>query len=382
MKVSFEAQLLLEAEKTGIGWMADRLLREMRRMAPEWELQLNYFKLRGHGEGRPAAMQEYADLGFGDHCAFYSYSLYKMMWNLLPIPYSYFFGKDSDITFFFNYYIPPGVKGRKVTVFHDMGYKVFPETIRKRTMMMLNANMDTACKRADKIITVSEFTKQETAKYLGVDPDRMVVMHLGVNRDVFHPNHLEEQVAAVREKYGIPREYLLYLGTLEPRKNIERIIAAYGAVKHTNSDVPKLVLAGRKGWMYDSIFEQVKRLRLEEEVIFTGYIDRDEPPLLLKGAMAFLFPSLYEGFGIPPLEAMACGTPVISSNVSSIPEVVGDAGILVDPYSDEAIADGIRRVLDDRELRVQMSEAGLKRANGFTWEKGAKILLDVLKSLQ
>ncbi|MEF2639472.1 MAG: glycosyltransferase family 1 protein [Lachnospiraceae bacterium] len=381
MKVSFDAQLLLEAQKTGIGWMADRLLREMRRIDPKMDLQLNYFQLRDYKNGTPEAMKEYLDLGFREKRAFCSYSLYKMLWNWIPYPYSSFFGKDSDISFFFNYYIPPGVKGKPVTVFHDMGYKAFPETVRKRTMMMLNANMEKACRRAEKIITVSQFTKDETNKYLGVDPDRMVVMHLGVNHEVFRPGCPKERIDAVRAKYHLPEEYLLYLGTLEPRKNIVRMINAYAKAQAEEPSVPVLVLAGRKGWMYDEIFARVKELKLEEKIIFTGYIDADEPPVLLNGALAFLFPSLYEGFGIPPLEAMACGTPVLTANAASLPEVVGTAGILADPYSEDEIADGILKLCRDRALREKLSKDGIERAAGFTWEKGAEILLDVFASI-
>ena len=162
MKVSFDAQLLLEAQKTGIGWMADRLLREMRRIDPKMDLQLNYFQLRDYKNGTPEALKEYLALGFRQKRAFCSYRLSNMLWTWLPYPYSPFFGKAPAFSFFFNYYIPPGVKGKPVTVFHDMGYKAFPETVRKRTMMMLNANMEKACRRAEKIITVSQFTKDET----------------------------------------------------------------------------------------------------------------------------------------------------------------------------------------------------------------------------
>ena len=132
--------------------------------------------------------------------------------------------------------------------------------------------------------------------------------------------------------------------------------------------------------MYDEIFARVKELKLEEKIIFTGYIDADEPPVLLNGALAFLFPSLYEGFGIPPLEAMACGTPVLTANAASLPEVVGTAGILADPYSEDEIADGILKLCRDRALREKLSKDGIERAAGFTWEKGAEILLDVFAS--
>ncbi len=381
MKISFDAQLLLEQQKTGIGWMADRLLHQLRPMAPDFELQLNYFQLKNYRNGTAEAIKPYLEEGFVERRGLASYSLYKMLWNQLPIPYSSFFGRDSDLSLFFNYYIPPGVKGKKVTVFHDMGYKVFPETVRARTRMMLNANMENACKRADHILTVSEFTKQETEKFLGVKPEKMTVLHLGVDHEVYHPGYSQEEIARVREKYGIPERYLLYLGTLEPRKNIARMIRAYARARDGIADFPKLVLAGRKGWMYDEIFAQVTELHLEDQVIFTGYVDINEPPVLMCGAVAFLFPSLYEGFGIPPLEAMACRTPVLTAQAASLPEVVGDAGILVDPYSEEEMSEGIRILCQNETVRDQYAQSGWERAQGFTWEKGARTLLDVIQFL-
>ncbi|WP_434309598.1 glycosyltransferase family 4 protein [Hominifimenecus sp. rT4P-3] len=381
MKIAFESQLLMEAEKTGIGWVADGILRELKSLDTKDQLQLNYFKLRNHSAGRPPGIEEYVNLGFQDVCARFSFSLYKMMWNIFPIPYSWFFGKDSDVTFFFNYYIPPGVKGKRVTIFHDMAYKVFPETVRSRTKMMLEANMVKACKRADAILTVSEFTKQEVIKYLNVDPKKITVMPLGIRRERFHCGYSEEQVAAAKEKYHLPSDYLLYLGTLEPRKNIVRLIEAYGSLKQKRSDIPPLILVGRKGWLYDSIFEKIQALHLEDCVWSTGYADSQDVPLLLKGAMAFVFPSVYEGFGMPPLEAMACGTPVLTSNVSSMPEVAGDCAVLVDPFSVESIEEGLQKLIDDPEFRQELSRKGIQRAETFTWTRTANIVLDVFQRL-
>ena len=381
MKIAFESQLLMEEEKTGIGWVADGILRELIKQWPEAELQLNYFKLRNRSAGRPPGIQEYVNLGFQDVCAFFSFSLYKLIWNMFPIPYNRFFGKDTDITFFFNYYIPPGVKGKRVTIFHDMAYKVFPETVRTRTKMMLDSNMVQACKRADAILTVSEFTKSEVVKYLDVNPEKITVMPLGIRRERFHTGYSEDQVSKVKEKYHLPNDYLLYLGTLEPRKNISRLIEAYALLKQECADLPPLILVGRKGWMYDEIFEKIQKLRLESDVWSTGYAENDDVPVLLSGAMAFVFPSIYEGFGMPPLEAMACGTPVLTSNVSSMPEVAGDCAVLVDPFSVESIRDGLRRMVQDSDLRNELSKKGIQRAETFTWTRTAGIVSDVFRKL-
>ena len=381
MKIAFESQLLMEEEKTGIGWVADGILRQLRQLRPEDEMQLNYFKLRNRRAGRPASIEAYTRLGFQDACAFFSFSLYRMIWNVLPIPYSWFFGRDTDVTLFFNYYIPPGVKGKRVTIFHDMAYKVFPETVRARTKMMLDANMETACRRADAILTVSEFSKSEILKYLPVPPEKITVMPLGIRTERFHAGYTDAQKAAVRKQYHLPEEYFLYLGTLEPRKNIVRLVEAYGLAKQSHPDLPPLVLAGRKGWMYDEIFAKIGELRLEKSIWSTGYVDSEAVPAIIAGADAFLFPSIYEGFGMPPLEAMACGTPVLTSNVSSLPEVVGDCAVLADPFSVESIGEGILRLAESPSLREALAKKGRERAAQFTWERSAGIVADVMKRL-
>ncbi len=381
MKIAFESQLLMEAEKTGIGWVADGILRQLRRQRPEDTMQLNYFKLRNRSAGRPASIEEYVQLGFQDVSARFSFSLYRMIWNVLPLPYSWFFGNDTDVTLFFNYYIPPGVKGKKITIFHDMAYKRFPETVRARTKMMLDSNMEQACRRADAILTVSEFSKREILEYLPVSPEKITVMPLGIRSERFHTGYTEDQIRVVREKYHLPQDYLLYLGTLEPRKNIERLVEAYGVLRQRMADVPPLILAGRKGWMYDTIFAKIQELGLEQCIWSTGYVENEAVPLLIAGAVAFLFPSLYEGFGMPPLEAMACGTPVLTANVSSMPEVAGDSAILVDPFSVESIAEGMGRLVENPDLRRELSERGIQRASRFTWERSAGIVSEVIQRL-
>lgn len=379
MKIAFDAQLLMEAEKTGIGYVADGLCRAMKKQNKKDVLQMNFCRLREIAV--PASLQEYYKLGFKMRCARGSYTAYKMAWNFIPWPYSRFFGKDADITMFFNYYIPPGVAGKKVTMFHDMAYRVFPETVRQRTKMMLDMNMANACKRADAIICVSEFTKAETLKYMDVDPDKLCVMPEGIRSERFHTDYPAEQISDMRTRYNIPKDYLLYLGTLEPRKNIVRMIEAYAMVRAKDGDVPPLVLAGRKGWMYDDIFRRITELGLEKNILTTGYLPDQDVPLLLAGAQAFFFPSIYEGFGLPPLEAMACGTPVLTSDGNSLKEVAGDCAVLVDPFDTESIADGMSRIIGDEALRQDLSRRGIAHAAEYTWERSAEVVYRLIDRL-
>lgn len=381
LNISFDAHPIIEGQKTGIGYCESEMVRSIRRNSPNCAHLLEFFTFRNAAQKRHH-LSAFEQAGFIlNECSWFSSSLYKLIWSFIPIPYRWFFGKKSEVTHFFNYYVPPGVHGKVVATVHDMAFKVLPETVRFKTKFMLNLTLRSSCKRADKITTVSQFTKEELIKYLHVPEEKIVVVPNGVDLEKFHANESKEEIMAVTKKYNISRNYLLYLGTLEPRKNIVRIIKAYALLKTRLSDAPLLVLAGRKGWMYDLIFQTVSDLDLKDDVTFTGYIEDGEAPALLNGATAFLFPSLYEGFGMPLLEAMACGTPALTSNCSSLPEVAGDVAVLVDPYSVEAIADGMERLVTDDSLRAELSEKGLKRAEQFTWERSAAILMNIYKSL-
>jgi glycosyltransferase involved in cell wall biosynthesis len=186
----------------------------------------------------------------------------------------------------------------------------------------------------------------------------------------------------VRERYGLPAQYLLFVGTLEPRKNLTTLLHAYALLRAEGlGDGLKLVIAGRAGWLYADIFATVKTLALEGEVIFSGFVADEDLPDLYRGARLFVFPSLYEGFGLPILEAMASGIPVITSTTASMPEVAGDAAILVDPHDPKAVAEGMARVLAGDQVRQTLIQRGLRRAQQFAWDSVARTTLDVYMAL-
>lgn len=275
--------------------------------------------------------------------------------------------------FFFNFFIPPFVSGKRVVTIHDMAYIAHPETVRFRTKYMLKMNIKRTCERADHIITVSNFSKAEIIKYLSVPPEKISVVNPAYEPRIFNTDP-EPDAKTILEKYKIPNKYLLYLGTLEPRKNLTRLILAYSELNKLKENLPPLVLAGGKGWLYEPIFETIEKENLHNKVIVTGYVTDTEAICLIKNAIAFLFPSLYEGFGMPPLEAMACGIPVLTSNCASMPEVVGDAAVLVDPFSIAEIRDGIEKILDDEELRLALKKRGLRQCQKFSWSISASKL--------
>ncbi len=380
MKIAFDAQLLSEKQKTGIGFVAKNIVTELA-SKEENKCFANYFSF-GANKQNIETIREYKNLGIElNECKWFNNMIYRLMWCVLPIPYSLFFGRKADVSLFFNYYLPPFVGGKKVTMIHDMVCMDCPETMNFKTKMMLKMTLKKSIRRADKIIAVSQFSKERIMYYFDVPDDKIAVMPNGVDLDVYRDDFHENQVEDVCLKYAINSEYFLYLGTLEPRKNIERIIEAYYMLTQKTDDVPLLVLAGKKGWLFESIFETVKKYQLEDKIVFTGYVSEEDAPVLLFGAKAFVFPSLYEGFGMPPLEAMACGTPVITSNCTSLPEVVGDCGILVNPLETEEICDAMFKLLDDDELCKKLSKDGRKRAEEFTWKRASDIVLKVCEEL-
>jgi len=276
-------------------------------------------------------------------------------------------------------YIPHVFNGKIVTTVHDMSHRIFPQYHPRRRVLLLRA-FESRLRQATRIITVSEHARGEIVELLGVSEDKVTVTYEGAGSQYKPLSISWEKQVEFQAKYNLPERFLLYVGTIEPRKNLERLIEAYHYYKQEepNSEL-KLVLAGGKGWLYEGIFTRVQELQLEQDIVFTGYIDGEDLPFLYNMAIAFVYPSLYEGFGLPPLEAMSCGTPVISSNASSIPEVVGEAGILIDPYQVNDLAAAIYKVAGSLSLQDELSRKGLERAQLFSWKKCAEETLQVYR---
>ncbi len=381
MNISFDAVPLISDRITGIGWCEAGQTMALARLHPENKYFYNFFSRKDH-QIKEERLKPFAGDNIGMNCAHFSGYVYRAASTFLPVPYSMFFGRNSDITHFFNYIVPPNVCGKTVVTVHDMVYKAFPETVRARTKYMLDTGLKSSMKRADIIVTDSEFSKSEILKYFPMHEKKIRVVPCGVDLDKFHPCDNPERISEVKKSLEIEGDYFLYLGTIEPRKNLERLIEAYNIFsQRADSSAPKLVLAGGKGWLYDGIFAKVKELGLTDRVIFTKYVPSEDMNPLMCGAVAFVFPSIYEGFGMPPLEAMACGVPVLASDSASLPEVTGDCAVICGAYSTESIADGLMKLYSDKNLRAELSRKGLERAKGFTWDKSAEILYDVYKEL-
>lgn len=265
-----------------------------------------------------------------------------------------------------------------VVTLYDLTALLFPERHTADTREFQWRKYRFAQHQADAVLAISEATRQDIVTHLGIPPDRVHVVYGGVD-PIFRPIEDRRALAWTLASLKIALDkYLLFVGTLEPRKNLVRLIEAYHQLRHRlPPPAPRLVMVGASGWQFEAIFERVETLNLEKEVMFLGRVPYQVLPALYNGAVAFVYPSLYEGFGLPPLEAMRCGTPVITSNCSSLPEVVGDAGRLVDPLDVDGLASAMVEVVSDADLRADMRRRGLAQAARFSWERTARETLAV-----
>lgn len=270
-----------------------------------------------------------------------------------------------------------------VVTVHDLGYLHYPAAHRSFDRRYLDWTTRRHTRVAQHIVADSLATKQDLVTHYGADPERVTVVYLGRDETLTRVTD-KRLINQVKRRYQINGDYLLYLGTLHPRKNLVRLVEAFQSALQTlpPSKALNLVIAGKKGWLYDKIFATVQTLGLADRVIFTGFVADADKPALLSGALAYVFPSLYEGFGLPVLEAMSCGVPVLTSNVSSLPEVAGDAAILVDPHRSDDIADGLMQLAGNDELRYRLVGRGYEQVQNFSWNKAANMVLEITARCQ
>ena len=277
--------------------------------------------------------------------------------------------------------LPPTLSGtRTLLTVHDLSFVRVPETASPPLKAYLDAVVPRSVRRADHILADSHATRDDLIALYGTSPEKITVLWSGVDAR-FAPIVDTARLQAVRARYRLPdRPFLLSVGTVQPRKNYVRLIEALARLR---ADLPDLglVIAGGKGWLEDPIYAALNRFGLQDAVVFTGFAADDDLPALYTLAHAVALPSLYEGFGLPVLEAMACGTPVVTSKLSSLPEVAGDAALLVDPLDVDALTAALRRLVTDESLRATLRERGLARAATFTWERAARQLLGVYSQM-
>ncbi len=267
-----------------------------------------------------------------------------------------------------------------VVTFHDMTFFIYPQKHILSKQIFFKNMIPLSARSADRLIADSYSTKRDMVKFNMASEDKIEVVHPSVDKS-YRLIENEALIEKIRGKYDTSSKFILYVGTIEPRKNIDGLIKAYHKAANSQGIEHRLVIAGGKGWDYERVFKLVGDLKLEERVVFTGYVPENDLPLLYNAAELFIYPSFYEGFGIPTLEAMSCGVPVISSNISSLPEVVGDGGILVDPYNIDELAEAIIKVITDEGLREELSQRGLNRARLFSWNRTAEDTLSIYREI-
>jgi glycosyltransferase involved in cell wall biosynthesis len=271
-----------------------------------------------------------------------------------------------------HYVLPPLARCRSVVTIHDCIHLRFPQYLPHRlAFQYARGSIWLATRVASRILTVSEASKRDILQFFDVPADKVSVIYNGID-DRFWTEPSEDEVVRVRERFQLENDFVLYAGNVKPHKNLERLIDAFHLVRQEGLDHLKLVITGDEISKYAELRRAVHRYNLHKYVRFLGYMPDETLAVLYRLAGVFVFPSLYEGFGLPPLEAMASGTPVVTSNVSSLPEVVGDAAVLVDPYDPRSIADGIGRVFTEPGLRVQLRDAGFARAAEFSWDRSVR----------
>jgi glycosyltransferase involved in cell wall biosynthesis len=274
------------------------------------------------------------------------------------------------------YTAPPLAPCPVVATIHDLSFEHLPQTFKRRSRVQLRLTVRRTARASAHVIVPSEHTRRDIIETYKVEPGRVSVTPLAA------PAHFsrvedERQVRRVRELYRLEGDYILAVGSIQPRKNLVRLMAAYADLRRArpHANLPKLALVGKKAWLYDETLSAIKQYGLADLTVLTGYVSEGDLPALYTGALCFVYPSYFEGFGLPPLEAMQCGTPVITGNRTSLPEVVRDAGLLVDPFDIDALASAIARMIDDSDLRARLRVKGVERARHFSWRETARLTL-------
>jgi len=275
------------------------------------------------------------------------------------------------------YTAPPRTPCALVATIHDLSFEHLPKTFKRRSRAQLRLTVRRTAQKAAQILTLSAFSRDDIIETYAVDPERVLVTPPGAAAN-FAPVTNETELRRVRTSYGIERDYILALGSIQPRKNLVRLINAYSSLSRARgkTQLPQLVLAGKRGWLEAATIRAAEQSEARGDILFTGYVPDSDLPALYSGAMCFAYPSYFEGFGLPVLEAMQCGTPVIAGNRTSLPEAAGDAGVLCDPFDESAIAGALTQVIENPDYRAQLRVKGLEQAAAFSWQTTAKMTLE------
>jgi len=370
MRIGIDARCLEEKERTGVARYLLNLLRAFCELAPQNEYIL-YIKNDSLSDLPIKSCVEQRSLdrdGLAENIVFEQFILPRQA------------QKDGvDILFSPAYTTPLWCRCQRVVTIHDISYHLFPQWFKFDEILRVRTISRISAKRASKIFVVSEYTKREVVKHYGISAGKILVTHNGVDPR-FKPSGDPQAIARVKQKYGIGELYILHVGAIFVRRNIPTLISAFREIAN---ELPcQLVLVGpNRTNPYQDISALIKEKKLERQVVWIEYASDEDLSLLYEGAHLLTLLSAYEGFGFPAIEAMACGTPVVASNLTSLPEVVGDAGLLVDPSDVESVCNAIFRVLIDNKLRASLASKALERAKNFSWKKTAEKSLAAFEEL-
>jgi glycosyltransferase involved in cell wall biosynthesis len=377
MKIGIEATSAAEAQKAGVGYYTLNVLRALSRLQADNHTYTLYLRT-------PWSFSEDSPSTGKPHQWNFRVLRSPLLWAQLRLPLE-LRQHPQDVYFFPTAVLPIAYQPvNSVLTIHDVAFLFFPEcfSFALRSWLMLACKIGMA--RARKIITVSEATRQDVLAHYGVNPDKVVAIHHGVHERFTQLRASSmPAIEQTKKKYGIQRPYILCIGTLQRRKNIPRLLQAFYLLKQRYQIPHQLVLVGQqyKDLPEHEIFVTIQRLILNRDVVWTGYVDEQDMPFLINGAELFVLPSLYEGFGMPLVEAMACGVPVACSNISSLPEVIGGGGVLFEPDDVEHMVTTLHQVLTQERLSDSLRAQGLQRAREFSWETCARKTLDVLEEV-
>lgn len=375
-KIGIEIQPLLQ-RKTGIGWYNHNLINAMKTESVEINgLMFNFLN-------RNKIELELSDQVLKDIKSNYiiPYSVYRRIWRHIPIPYDKMFDEKMDVYHFLNYIVPPVANGKVVLNIYDMVYKRFPETMHDRTRKNLEMNLSNLSSRVDRIVTISEFSKNEILNYIDFDSNKIDIIYPGVDHHELRRKIDDESLNSIKHKYGISKSYFIYIGTIEPRKNVETILNAFNELIVSRGKEFQLVLVGMKGWKYESVMKMIHEKFNESDIIMTGYVDERTKISLLKGALGFVFPSYYEGFGLPVIEALAASTPTIVSNIPVFHEIAGESVLYTKTDDFNELKHQMEKLIDSSDLRKELAEKGIVQVEEYTWENAAQKMIETYMKL-
>lgn len=377
MKITIDTSCLVINPYSGLSAVVQNLISEMPRVeyGNRFTLFYNYFRSENEIPINDIAGVNNQKLRVPRRFVNWSW---KFDWSPVDLLFH-----ESDIFHSLHIQVPPTKRLKKVLTVHDCRFLAFPELYSEQNVMKYRLLMNTSLERADVVVTDSNFTRQELLKYFEISEERVKVVHCGFRPYVPTLKYTEKTIKGFIERNNLPDEFLLFVGVLDPRKNLKNLLEALSLLKSDKSDFPDLVLLGvtQNDWYKSDLYKRADELGLLSHIHIAGVVDKDILFGIIQKALVLCYPSIYEGFGFPPLEAMSQGTPVLAGNKSSVPEVAGDAACLVNPFSVDQMAYGLQKVIYDNSYRQNCIRRGFERINKFSWSRAASQYLQIYEEV-